>query len=215
VVLSPRVTEEKLPAPRKSGRQKAVERATPSIQHWFDKAEYAHIPKQAPEIVEQICDMMVEGDVSLSKICRDKLVPGVPSLSRVMFWRKCDPRIHDALRAAREAQAEAKLDEVEDWIREQFHNEDGEFIDAVEAKARSAYVRSVIDVRKFAAAKLVRRIYGDESLPSRTEFDKAMAEGKVIQVVMPEMKEPVKPPEQKSEEPKALPPQVTFEPRHE
>lgn len=175
----------------------------------------AHIPPQAPDIVEQICDLMVENGVSLSRICKEKLVPGVPSLARVMFWRKCDPRIHDALRAAREAQAESKLDEAEDWIKKQFHDEDGNFIDAIEAKARGQYVRSVIDLRKFEATKLVKRVYGDDSQISRGEFDRAMAEGKIIQVVMPEMREAVKPEEQQKQEQKALPAQVTFEPRHD
>jgi hypothetical protein len=195
---------------RKRPLNQEIEKSAPLVQQWFDKADLARIPPYAPEIVEQICDMMVENDVSLARICKEKLVPGVPSISRVMFWRKCDPRIADALRAAREAQAESKLDDASDWLKKQFYNEDGEFVDAVEAKARAQYARIEIDLRKFEATKLVPRIYGNqEQVHQKRDGDR------IIQVMMPEMKDAVKPQEEQKQEQKTLPAQVSFEPAHD
>lgn len=170
----------------RAGRARAV------LERWFQD-EY-EVPEQAPVIIAEICELMVNESISLSRICKEKLVEGVPSLATVMFWQRAVPQIGDALRAAREARAEVRWDSLEEEIRDQFFPIDPEtgergVCHPAETKAKAAFVRTISDNRKFEVSKLIPRIYGDEAPVSRGQFDsmkhQMQEEGATIVVIPP------------------------------
>lgn len=169
------------------------------IRKWFDQSDLSHVPKFAPDVVARICEMMLNENVPVTRICRDKLVPDAPSLATLKFWARVDPRIGDALGAAREAQAEARWDALEDELREMFHDEDGNPIDPQRAKAISQYARLISENRRFEVAKLVKRTYGDDQPVPRSQFERALAQGKVQVVQVIDM------PAEKAEESRHVP----------
>lgn len=161
------------------------------------------MPEFAPDVVDRICEMMVDRNVSTAKICRDKLVADAPSLPQLYFWGRADPRIYDKLRAAREAQAEMRWDTLDEEIREMFFEDDGSLkINPQDAKAASAAMRILSENRRFEVSKLVPRIYGNEAPVSRSMFADAMQSGKVqiVQVVEVPAKAEITEPEQDTEE---------------
>jgi len=105
---------------------------------------------------------------SLVKICND---PRMPSRRSVVRWL-ADPRCVDFREMyyyARRVQAEMLVDEIfdiaddssKDWKAKL--NKDGEVIDYVPDNEAIQRSRVRIDTRKWYAAKMVPRIYGDNS----------------------------------------------------
>lgn len=62
-----------------------------------------------PAIVDKMCDVMVENDLTLSQICRRD---NYPSLSTVMRWCRVYPEISQKLDEARAMQAERYFSEI-------------------------------------------------------------------------------------------------------
>ncbi len=102
------------------------------------------------KLAAKICWRLAEGE-SLRAICADKAMPG---LSTVMGWLFDDK--HEGFPAqdarAREAQAELRADEIVD------------IADGVEHGASEAVqaARLRVDARKWIAAKLLPKRYGDK-----------------------------------------------------
>ena len=124
-----------------------------------------HMGLYTDAIVRKVCEQLMVGK-SLIAICDD---PRMPSMRTIIRWL-ADPRRADFREMyyyARRVQAEIRIDEIfeiadntsNDW-KEKF-DKDGNFIEMVpdgEAIQRS---RVRIDTRKWYAARLVPRIYGE------------------------------------------------------
>ena len=108
----------------------------------------------SPELAEEICQRLAEGE-SLNLICH---LPGFPARSTVMRWLLSDEPEHAAFRdsytRAREMQAEVLADETIDIADGTKH------IRKSHVAIESARLR--IDARKWLAAKLRPKKYGDK-----------------------------------------------------
>jgi len=132
-----------------------------AVRVWFDKSDLANsMPKHAVDVVERICSRMVDHGDSLTRICKDKTVRGAPSLSTLLYWRRADPRINDALVAAKAARAEMRWAEFEEKLEDEFEGAaktgDKYYIAATEKKMSLLY-----RARTFEVGKLLPAIYGD------------------------------------------------------
>lgn len=108
----------------------------------------------SPELADEICQRLAEGE-SLNQICK---LPGFPKRASVMRWLLSDEPEHAAFRdsyaRAREMQAEVLADETIDIA-------DGtKRIRKSHVAIESARLR--IDARKWLAAKLRPKKYGDK-----------------------------------------------------
>lgn len=118
-----------------------------------------------PTLGELICSLLAEGQ-SLRKVCS---LPTSPHISTVMDWlmkgTNGDERYKDfaALYVrAREAQAEIMADEIVDIADDQ--TQDELFTDEGKRVCNSEFVQRSklrVDARKWVAAKLLPRKYGD------------------------------------------------------
>lgn len=118
-----------------------------------------------PTIFDAVCEHIASGK-SLREIAR---IDGMPATTTIIRWLAAPE--NDAMRAqyarAREAQADAIFDEIleiaddgtNDWVTRQ--RSDGSTYEAFEAEhvQRS---RLRIDARKWMAAKLRPKVYGDK-----------------------------------------------------
>ena len=106
--------------------------------------------RYTPELAAVICERLAVGE-SLRSICADKAMPG---LSTVMGWLFDDKHegFPEQYARAREAQAELRADEITD------------IADGVEHGASEAVqaARLRVDARKWIAAKLLPKRYGDK-----------------------------------------------------
>ncbi len=106
--------------------------------------------RYTPELAAVICERLAEGE-SLRSICADKAMPG---LSTVLGWLFDDKHegFPEQYARAREAQAELRADEITD------------IADGVEHGASEAVqaARLRVDARKWIAAKLLPKRYGDK-----------------------------------------------------
>lgn len=132
-----------------------------AVQHWFDGAELADdMPRHAAEVVQRICHRVLETGESFRHICNEKTVADAPSYYMLVYWRSQDPRIAEALLAARAARAEARWESVEEEISEILDVAGGSG-SAAEVRAAQAKAKMMIDIRKFEVTKLVPAIYGE------------------------------------------------------
>lgn len=113
------------------------------------------------ELAMTICRRIAEGE-SLRSICRDD---GMPSVSTVMLWALSMPQFSEQYTRARELQAEVHIDEIID-IADDGHNDymlknHGDNVAWVEngEALRRSQIR--IEARKWTAAKLLPKKYGD------------------------------------------------------
>ena len=151
------------------------ERRARAVRQWYDAAELASSePSFDASVVEDICIYLVNHDTSLAAICRDKLVPGAPSLSTLMFWRRVDKRVGAALSAAQEARAEMRWAEfsemIEPVLEEAAATGSSQMLSA--AKARLDFE---LKVRMFEVKKRVASIYGDGAVVAKEEPEKQAA----------------------------------------
>ncbi len=118
------------------------------------------------EIAEEICIRIMQKQ-SLTKICED---PKMPTINAVVKWL-ADPRRADFRELyyfARRVQAEMFIDEIIeiadhtqlDW-KPRF-NRNGDYIDHVPDNEAIQRSRVRIDTRKWFAAKMVPKIYGEK-----------------------------------------------------
>ena len=121
-------------------------------------------------IARKICEQLMLKK-SMREISED---PRMPSLRTVVRWL-ADPKLADFREMyyyARRVQAELRVDEIfeiaddsaNDW--KPVHNKDGDLVDWKPDNEAIQRSRVRIDTRKWFAAKLVPRIYGE-----RTEID--------------------------------------------
>ncbi len=96
-----------------------------------------------------ILERMCAGE-SLRSICRTQ---GFPAPSTVLLWVSKDREFAEQYAQARELQAEALFDELEDVAREALNAEN-----AVEVQAR----RLLVDVHKWRLSKIIPNRFGDK-----------------------------------------------------
>lgn len=112
------------------------------------------------DIADKICERLADGE-SLRQICADD---AMPSRSAVFKWLGKHPEFADQYARAREEQAETLADEIvgiadETEVRAQ--GEDGEVVLSLDPTA-IARNRLRVDARKWVAAKLKPKKYGDK-----------------------------------------------------
>lgn len=102
------------------------------------------MPKFSQELFDTICERISAGE-SLRKICKDK---DMPSCTAVNKWLGSNPDLVSQYARAREAQADAFVDEM-------IGIADDANLDPQDRRVR-------IDTRKWLAGKLRPKVYGDK-----------------------------------------------------
>lgn len=156
-----------------------------AVRKWFDRSDLEQaMPKDAVDIVERICDRLVETGESLKTICApDPSVRGAPKLAALLYWRRADPRINAAIMAARAARAEVQWAMTEEQIEDEFEHafRSG---DKLQIMATERKMALLLRARIFEVQKLVPGIYGGgESLDAGTQRDE-----KTIEAALARMK---------------------------
>jgi hypothetical protein len=111
------------------------------------------------DIAVDICSRLAQGE-PLTKICRDE---DKPHVSTVYRWIAALPDFRDMYARAREDQADTLADEIiaisDDGGNDTYETEDGKVLTNQDIVARS---RLRVDARKWVAAKLKPKKYGDK-----------------------------------------------------
>jgi len=111
------------------------------------------------ELADRICEEIANGR-SLRAICSD---PSMPGKATVFRWLAQEEGFRDQYARAREAQADALADEIldiaDDGANDTYVDEDGRERTNTDVIARS---RLRVDARKWIAAKLKPKVYGDK-----------------------------------------------------
>jgi hypothetical protein len=135
-----------------------------------------------------ICEEIANGR-SLRSICAD---PSMPSKAAVFRWLASQEEFRDQYARAREAQADALADEIldiaDDGANDTFTDEDGRERVNSDVIARS---RLRVDARKWVAAKLKPRVYGDRIATELSGVEGRPIEHRVIERVIVDPQEPV------------------------
>lgn len=124
-----------------------------------------------PEIANAICERLIDGE-SLRGICSDD---DMPHASTVCRWLSADADFREQYAHAREAQADTLFDDVleiaddarNDWM-ERRGEDDAGWVANGENIQRS---RLRVDARKWMAAKLAPKKYGDRQTVEHTDPD--------------------------------------------
>lgn len=126
-----------------------------------------HNGKYSDAVAKIICEQIMQ-QKSLKEICA---IPGMPSFRTVVRWL-ADPRLTDFREMyyyARRVQAELFVDEIfeiadnetdGDWT--EVFNKDGELVGLKPNNEAIQRSRVRIDARKWYAAKMIPRLYGDK-----------------------------------------------------
>ena len=119
----------------------------------------------SPEIVETICIRLGLGE-SLKKICQDE---GMPSQSMVYSWLLKHAEFQEMYTRAREDQADTLADQII-AIADQhpetvpIYDKEGQLIEVKVDSALIAWQKNRIEARKWTAAKLKPRKYGERQI---------------------------------------------------
>jgi hypothetical protein len=114
-------------------------------------------------VADIICDRLAGGE-SLRAICGDDAMPSRPTVFR---WLTSNDAFRDQYARAREAQADALFDEIVDIAntpvmgRKEKYDADGKLIESSTGDMIE-HRRLQIDARKWVAAKLRPKVYGDK-----------------------------------------------------
>jgi hypothetical protein len=112
-----------------------------------------------PEMGTRICEEIASGR-SLRTICADE---GMPDKATVFRWLAADEKFRDQYARAREAQADAMLEEIldiaDDGTSDTYKDDEGNVRTDQEVIARS---RLRVDTRKWAMSKMAPKKYGDK-----------------------------------------------------
>lgn len=117
----------------------------------------------SPKIANKICEQLADGE-SLKKICSRS---GMPHRATVFRWLSAHDEFRDMYARAREAQADALFDEIIDIANTPVVGvktklgEDGKIIETNKGDMIE-HRRLQIDARKWVAAKLRPKVYGDK-----------------------------------------------------
>jgi hypothetical protein len=124
------------------------------------------------ELANEICERLANGE-SLRRIC---LADHMPDKANVFRWLRANEEFRDLYARAREAQADTLADEIVD-IADDGSNDYMETEEGGERYNGDAIARSKlrVDARKWVAAKLKPRVYGDK-LDLTTQGDKLTGE---------------------------------------
>ncbi len=125
-----------------------------------DGARVSRPSKYTPELSEEICNRLAGGE-SLRSICSSENIPNKSTVLRWLFDGKHE-EFCDQYAKAREAQAEHMADELmdiaDDGRNDYMEREHGLVLNS-EAIARS---KLRVDTRKWIAARLLAKKYGDK-----------------------------------------------------
>lgn len=105
------------------------------------------------KIADDICERLANGE-SLRRIC---LTPNYPNQATVFRWLASNTEFRDQYAHAREAQADVLADEIVDIA-------DGKRAEYEGGAADVQRDRLAMDARKWVAAKLKPKVYGDKTL---------------------------------------------------
>ena len=106
-----------------------------------------------PEIGDDICERLANGE-SLRRIC---LTPNYPRQATVFRWLAANQQFREQYARAREAQADTLADEIIDIA-------DGKRAEYEGTEADVQRDRLAMDARKWVAAKLKPKVYGEKQL---------------------------------------------------
>jgi hypothetical protein len=109
--------------------------------------------KYTQKIADEICERLAEGE-SLRRIC---LTPSMPKKSTVFRWLASNQEFRDQYAMSRECQADVLADEIIDIA-------DGKRAEYEGGEADVQRDRLAVDARKWVAAKLKAKVYGDKAL---------------------------------------------------
>lgn len=114
-------------------------------------------------VADLICKRIAEGD-SLRVICKGK---GTPALSTVFKWLSDFPSFSEQYARAKEEQAEKFADEIVEIADETpdiepVYDRNGELVEMKLSSSYVAWQKNRIDARKWVAAKLKPKKYGDK-----------------------------------------------------
>jgi hypothetical protein len=126
--------------------------------------------KYSDEVAHEICTRLGLGD-SLRKICRDD---HMPSLGSVMNWLTTKPDFLQQYTRAREIQAETQFDELVDIVDQPpelnyVTDKNGELIEVKFDSTYVAWMKLRVDTRKWTAARMAPKKYGDHKAPEQKE----------------------------------------------
>jgi len=114
--------------------------------------------KYSDNLAFHICERLANGE-SLVRICKDE---GMPGLSTVFRWLSENETFRDSYVRAREVQADVLADEIleisDDGTNDTYVDEEGRPRTDYDVIARS---KLRVDARKWIAAKLKPKTYGD------------------------------------------------------
>ena len=137
-----------------------------------------------PEIGIEICDKIASCSTGIKKLC--KQIPHWPHPDTIYKWLKDHKSFSDLYAQAKREQVRALVDEIleisDDTSQDELINDQGKVV------ANSEYInrsRLRVDTRKWIAAKLVPRLYGDNVLARELsdemdEFKRMIEENKRI-----------------------------------
>lgn len=119
-----------------------------------DKKPMGRPSKYTPELASEICGRIAAGE-SLNKICKDAYMPDIVTVYR---WMGKDDEFRQNYVRAREDQAETHADQMQEIADE---------MPPMDANGRTdsgwvQWQRNRIDTRKWIAAKLKPKKYGDK-----------------------------------------------------
>jgi hypothetical protein len=100
-------------------------------------------------MASEICRRMVEGE-SLRTICK---APGMPTFVTVFNWMRAHPEFLEQYARAREAQADAHVEEMLEVARQAVHAKTSEEVQGY---------RLLVDTLKWRASKMKPKSYGDK-----------------------------------------------------
>jgi hypothetical protein len=119
--------------------------------------------KYTQELADEICETIAANGVALSTLCKQN--PHWPHVDTLYQWMNVHPSFSEAYAKAKRRQVTAFVEDIikisDDSSRDTVTNEDGKESFNHEWVARS---RLRVDTRKWIAAKLVPRLYGDNAL---------------------------------------------------
>lgn len=121
-----------------------------------------------PELAKKICDAIATNPLSIGHIC--KKYPEFPHVDTVFTWKREKQEFSEMYAQAKRDQIEVLIDQIldisDDASKDYYVNNKGEDVFNSEHVQRS---RLKIDTRKWYAAKLAPKIYGDKITPDEKE----------------------------------------------
>jgi len=167
-------------------KQVKYNRQVKNLTKWFDKSTLEEqTTDDRLDLIERICDHIVETGDSLPKVCRGGLVgKDTPKLTTLYYWMKKDPRIGAAIHGARQAAADARWSELGQQIEEEFDAAitlgDKATMMATEKKMALLY-----KYRQFEVEKLLPALYGSDDARAavtggKRDIEKLKQEGVVV-----------------------------------